>query len=328
MEKTLTIIIPAYNISKYIDNIMKSLLDSKFKEELQILIVDDGSKDETKKLAEDYEKSFPGIVTCLSKVNGGHGSTINYAVPRSIGKYIKSIDGDDWVDTVELDKTIECLRNIESDIVATGYTIINPDDNTKRVIIPHIDKYNKEYDFLTICNKIESIEYHSIVFKTDFLKNNYRNLDENCFYVDCEYIIYPLKYAHTITFLDTNVYMYRVGTVEQSVNINSRIKNRNMLKTVINSLIKFYNEIENPNLKVYIGNRIKQLIITLYSVLLKMASSQGKNELKEFDRHLKLTNRYFYKSVQFRFKLLRLSCYSTYSILSYIIIRKNKLENC
>ncbi len=98
MEKLLTIVVPAYNVEKYIKNCLDSFIDLSVLRSLEILIVDDGSTDSTASLAHTYEQKYPYSFKVLSKENGGHGSTINYAIPRATGKYFKVVDGDDWLD--------------------------------------------------------------------------------------------------------------------------------------------------------------------------------------------------------------------------------------
>ena len=122
---TLTVIIPGYNIEKFIDKIMKSLLADAVIPDIQILVVNDGSKDRTQELAEAYEKKYPGCVRALSKENGGHGSTINYGMKYAEGKYVKVIDGDDWVNTETLIDLISWLKVTDVDLVAANYCIVN-----------------------------------------------------------------------------------------------------------------------------------------------------------------------------------------------------------
>ena len=102
MKKVLTIVVPAYNVEKYLKNCLDSFVDVNILNSIEILVVDDGSTDKTADIAKNYEKKYPNSFRLLSKENGGHGSTINYAIPRASGKYFKVVDGDDWVDKKHL----------------------------------------------------------------------------------------------------------------------------------------------------------------------------------------------------------------------------------
>ena len=114
MEKLLTIVVPAYNVEKYIKNCLDSFIDLSVLRSLEILIVDDGSTDSTASLAHTYEQKYPYSFKVLSKENGGHGSTINYAIPRATGKYFKVVDGDDWLDKSLLPQFVQLLKHTHS----------------------------------------------------------------------------------------------------------------------------------------------------------------------------------------------------------------------
>ena len=123
MEKLLTIVVPAYNVEKYIKNCLDSFIDLSVLRSLEILIVDDGSTDSTASLAHTYEQKYPYSFKVLSKENGGHGSTINYAIPRATGKYFKVVDGDDWLDKSLLPQFVQLLKHTHSDVISTWWMI-------------------------------------------------------------------------------------------------------------------------------------------------------------------------------------------------------------
>ena len=131
MEKLLTIVVPAYNVEKYIKNCLDSFIDLSVLRSLEILIVDDGSTDSTASLAHTYEQKYPYSFKVLSKENGGHGSTINYAIPRATGKYFKVVDGDDWLDKSLLPQFVQLLKHTHSDVISNDFNLV--DDRTKKV---------------------------------------------------------------------------------------------------------------------------------------------------------------------------------------------------
>ena len=115
----LTIAIPAYNVEQYIEKCLDSILRTSNVEEIEILVVNDGSKDKTAEIVEKYEKITNGIVRLINKENGGHGSTINVSIEQAKGKYYRLVDGDDWVDNENLAKLVEILKNTDADVVLT-----------------------------------------------------------------------------------------------------------------------------------------------------------------------------------------------------------------
>ena len=98
MEKILTVTVPSYNVEKFLENTLDSFVDERVLDDIEVLIVDDGSKDKTAEIGRKYEEKYPDTFRVISKENGGHGSTINRGIGEAKGKYFKVVDGDDWVD--------------------------------------------------------------------------------------------------------------------------------------------------------------------------------------------------------------------------------------
>lgn len=96
----------------------------------------------------------------------------------------------------------------------------------------------------------EQYAMHALTFRTTILKQ-IPGIREHCFYVDMEYILYPLKYIQTIIFLDLSTYQYSVGNNEQSVSIKSKQKNKEMNKCVIGDLIDFFQNEKLSQKKIY-----------------------------------------------------------------------------
>lgn len=129
MNKLLTIIIPAYNVAEYIEQAIDSLVECKsILNDLDIIIINDGSKDNTLDKIKTYEKKYPQCIRVISKENGGHGSVLNWGIKKSLGLYMRVLDGDDWVlkeGLVKLVKFIDVNRANAENIDM----IINPSEN-------------------------------------------------------------------------------------------------------------------------------------------------------------------------------------------------------
>ena len=122
MKKILTILIPVYNTEKYIKRCLDSLIDESIIDNIEILIVSDGSKDNSILIAKDYEKKYPNSIKIIEKENGGHGSTINKGLEIATGKYFRVLDSDDWFNTSDFVKLVNYLKNDDSDLVVTNYS--------------------------------------------------------------------------------------------------------------------------------------------------------------------------------------------------------------
>ena len=101
MEKILTISIAAYNAEKDIARCLDSLIATGIIEKLDVVIVNDGSVDQTAEIANSYVKKYVNSIRLINKQNGGHGSTINASIKVAKGKYYKILDSDDWVESLK-----------------------------------------------------------------------------------------------------------------------------------------------------------------------------------------------------------------------------------
>ncbi|MCI8466475.1 MAG: glycosyltransferase family 2 protein [Lachnospiraceae bacterium] len=297
--KLLTIVIPAYNVEKYLNDAISPYLKLNFVKYLEVLIVNDGSKDRTLQLAKEYEKKYPDFIKVIDKQNGGHGSAINAGIERATGKYFKVVDGDDWVDANVLDKLLGSLETTESDMIATGFVIIYEDIKQKEEVHICNVEYGKEYQFSDICGRIDYIRMHSTIFRTKILQDNHIRLDEHCFYVDVEHDLFPLKWIKTVVFFDDLLYQYRIGRPGQSVNIKSMIKNRENHDRVIKRIIDLIRDDTLPkSVKDYMEKKLENMINIQYSILFAMkAGKKERQELMEYDEWLKKNNRELYNSI-------------------------------
>ena len=122
-EKILTVTIPSYNVEAYLEDCLESFVNSEVMDDIEVLIVNDGSSDNTVKIAQRYVDKYENTFRLINKENGGHGSTINTGVREAKGKYFKVVDGDDWVDTRSFIHLVKVLKESDADIVASNYTL-------------------------------------------------------------------------------------------------------------------------------------------------------------------------------------------------------------
>lgn len=218
MNKVLTVVIPSYNVEAYLEDTLQSFVTEEVMEDMEVLIVNDGSKDSTPDIAKKFEEKYPQTFRLINKENGGHGSTINRGIEEAKGKYFKVVDGDDWVDTKDFAEMVKRLRSETADYVVTQYYKVN--DKTKEKTVEAFP-YLKEHPTCTFDECAEQVEIlmHALVIRTAILQEHGIRMDEHCFYVDNEYITFPVPYVETVQYYDLTVYMYRLAVATQSVSM-------------------------------------------------------------------------------------------------------------
>ena len=310
MNKTLTITIPSYNVEKFLESTVPTFLDDEILNDIEILIINDGSTDHTSLIGQQLQTQYPGVVILVNKENGGHGSTINKGIELARGKYFKVVDGDDWVDTEQFVKYVKALRKLDVDVVMTPYHRVNEVTGEAELKTFSGVEFQKKYKFDDII-KIISSQYnmHGSTFKTNLLKDM-RKISEHCFYVDQEYIIYPITKLETAIFLNYPIYQYRVGNNEQSMSLKNMQKNRKMHWKVTENIIGYFlNETLSKRKREFLMERIAGLCLRQVEIYLSMdINSSVKHELMEFLQMVKKKCPEIYRSIPGkRMKMLRWS---------------------
>ena len=227
--KLLTFAIPCYNSQDYMENCIKSLLPGG--DDVEILIIDDGSKDSTGDIADAYEKKYPGIIRAIHQVNGGHGEAVNAGIRNATGLYFKVVDSDDWVDEEAYKKILDKLRELTGgnqtlDMFIANYVYEKEGAHHKKVMhytnLPqnHIFTWNDVSRF----RKGQYILMHSVIYRTKLLRECGLELPKHTFYVDNIFVFEPLPYIKKMYYINTNFYRYFIGRDDQSVNEANMIK--------------------------------------------------------------------------------------------------------
>lgn len=320
MSKILTVVIPTYNIEKYIENCLDSFVIPEVMGELEVLVVNDGSKDSSAVLAKAYEERYPDTFRVIDKENGGHGSTINRGLAEASGKYFKVVDGDDWVERAPFIRLMECLKSSSSDVVLSNYYWVHDRTRKRKAEFPEPFPgviYGKEYRFSEISDRV-FMKMHAITMRTEMLKGNIPPIDEHCFYVDMEYVLFPVPLIRTVTCVDAFVYMYRVGLPGQSMNVKSMQKNEANYDRVLNRLLSFYEEQQESGIPdyamVYLENTIARMAASRFKIFLSFPYDRKiREKMRRFDGELQQKYPKIYSAVRNRAVLfLRKTGYRAY----------------
>jgi len=242
-SKILTIAIPSYNAERYLDNCLSHFTDSEVMEHLEILIVNDGSTDSTQAMAEAYAQRYPESIVVISKENGGHGSTINAAVPRATGKYFKVVDVDDWVESGTLDFLVNALAEADVDLVLNPSNVYNERMDRKQLFFKRLFREFpplEKHDFSELTMNV-AVSMHEVIFRTSMMQAHPEPIDEHTYYVDAEYVLYNLAHVSTFMICNKPFYVYRLGSATQSVSRENLMKNVDQHRRVAVSCLTYWN---------------------------------------------------------------------------------------
>ncbi len=224
MNKLLSIVIPVYKVEKFIDKCISSLIvqDEKQLQQLDIVVINDGTPDNSAVLAKEYEKRYPGIVRVIDQENRGHGGAWNHGTELAVGKYLFYLDSDDWFETSELSKLITYLGHCDTDMVmldgqnyyaATGtYTEKGKHDELTPDVIYDADKF----DWLATGHGYDMTYAHDTVYRTAMMQQYLPLFCEHVMYDDVSLQAIPIAIAKDFIYTHLNVYRYYIGRPGQS----------------------------------------------------------------------------------------------------------------
>lgn len=301
-QKVLTIVVPSYNTSQYINKCLPTFLDESILDDLEVLIVDDGSADSTYEIAKRFEDQYPNTVRAVRKENGGHGSVINVGIQMASGKYMKIVDGDDWVHTKNLCRLVNDLKEQDADVAINPFCLVNAKSNRTKFIPMDSAYCGKDMRFQDVCLHVaRHLKLHGISYRTELLRENHIRVREKVYYEDNEYNLYPLPYIHTITVFDYPIYQYLVAQSNQSVTNTNLFKNRHMFYTVVQDCIAHYEKYQSAlpeSVRSLIKNTVLDLIRSQYNNYLHGASDPSAfAELKKFNRDFRSNYGAYYAEI-------------------------------
>lgn len=294
--KLLSVAIPCYNSEDYMRHCIETLLPGG--EDVEIIIVDDGSvKDNTAAIADEYAQKYPTIVKAVHQENGGHGEAVNTGLKHATGLYFKVVDSDDWVDAESYQKVLTKLNELVRegnpvDMMLCNYVYEKQGAKHKRVIhyrsaLPQdqIFSWNDVKHF----HKGQYILMHSVIFRTQMLKNCGLELPKHTFYVDNIFVYYPLPYVKTMYYMDVDLYRYFIGRSDQSVNEKVMIGRVDQQIKVNKIMVDQYDmkAIQNPKLRKYMISYLEIMMTVSSIMLIRSGTPESLQKKKDLWQYLK-----------------------------------------
>ena len=296
--KYLTLAVPCYNSEAYMRRCIDSLLAGG--EDVEIIIVNDGSSDATGEIAAEYEKKFPSIVKAVQKENGGHGSGVNVGIQMARGMYFKVVDSDDWLEEQAYRKLLEEIKkkqNEMTDLFVCNYVYNHLEEGSSRTMA-----YRNIFPKETICGWNEMGHFrpsqylimHALVYRTEILRQSGLALPEHTFYVDNIFAYQPLPLVKRILYLDIDLYQYYIGREDQSVNekvLISRIDQQIRVTKIVAGSVDL-NRVKQiyPKLADYMCRNISIMMAISSIHLLLMQSRDAEEKRKKLWQDMKREN--------------------------------------
>ena len=304
--KILSIGIPCYNSMEYMDKAIESLLVCK--EDVEIIIVNDGSKDKTDEIGKMYQEKYPETVKYVYQENGGHGEAVNTGLRNATGLYYKVLDSDDWFDSNAFVRVVKKLKelnknNANVDMFIVNYVYEKPSENKVKPI-NYTNAFPTDRIFTWADVKYflpqQNLLMHSMIYRTQLLRDCKLELPKHTFYVDNLFAYQPLPYVKKMYYMNVNLYRYFIGRGDQSVNEKIMISRIDQQLRVNRLMVDYYNSerIKEKKLDDYMVKYVT--MITAVSTVLAIRSKTQENldKKNELFYYIKSTNPALYKKMK------------------------------
>ena len=285
--KTLSIIVPTYNMEKYLDKCLSSLIinDSNLLKQLEVLVIIDGATDRSSEIAHSYQTRYPEVFVVVDKENGNYGSCINRGVKEATGKYIRVLDADDWYNTANLELFLRKIEKVNVDKIATIYSAIHMNKRTT-IVQPYPAETVMEMKDVKHGNYIPM---HAVTYRTQLLRDMNYVQTEGMSYTDFEWMHLPTPYVKTLYYVPLDIYQYFVGREGQTVDPDVVKKSYPQMFYLLRKILEEYSKSIKiaPN-QEYVINNVTNSICWIYTEAFIPAKFQGDNEcVLAMDNYLK-----------------------------------------
>ena len=307
MKKVLSIIVPCYNSEDYLEKCVNSLVA--IRDDVEIILVDDGSKDKTPELIDQFAQKYPEQIIPIHQANAGHGGALNKGFSIASGEYIKVVDSDDWVDYGAYLEIVTFLKHLiqkkqSVDLLISNYVYDKVGAKHKKVVhFPHLPK-NKFFGWDDV--KLYLGQYlmmHSLIYRREVITNRaHLQLPTHVSYDDNIYVFEPLRHVRKMYYLDVDFYHYFIGREDQSVNESVMLKKIDQQLLINKRMIKFYAEHIDPNTSLGKYMKFYLEIITAVSsiILIRGKKSEYIEKKDELWQYIKIKNPKLYHSLKRR----------------------------
>ena len=292
------------------ENCINSLLPGG--DEVEFLIVDDGSvKDHTAAIADRYEKEYPGICRAIHQENGGHGEAVNAGLRNASGIFFKVVDSDDWVNGPAYEAVLNTLRRFvygksTLDMLITNFVYEKQGAKHKKVMNYNMALPKNElftWDDVKVFMAGQYILMHSVIYRTELLRECGLELPKHTFYVDNIFVYEPLPHVRSMYYLDVNFYRYFIGRSDQSVNEQVMIGRIDQQIRVTKLMLGYYDvtKLQNRKLRHYMIRYLEIMMVVSSILAIRSETEENLEKKKELWEHVKKTNPRLYLRLRFGF---------------------------
>lgn len=308
--KLLTFAVPCYNSAAYMHKCIETLLQAG--PDVEIILIDDGSRDATGAIADSYAEKHPEMVRVIHQENGGHGEGVNQGLRHAEGLYFKVVDSDDWLDLAALETVMAQLRSFAAsealvDLFIANYVYEHAEDMSQRPMrYTNVFPQNKVFTWADTHRFLPSqyLLMHSVIYRTALLRESGLVLPKHTFYVDNLFVFAPLPYVKTMYYCNVDLYRYFIGRQDQSVNENIMIQRVDQQVRVTRLMIESHRvqnlQRQEKRLGRYMTNYLAMMMSISSIFLILDGSDEALQKKEDLWGYLRSTDPYLNNILKYR----------------------------
>jgi glycosyltransferase involved in cell wall biosynthesis len=267
-------------------------VDPRLSGRLEVVVVDDGSTDATRRIAARYAARMPERFVVVSQENGGHGAAVNAGLHAARGKYFRIVDADDWVDADGLCALLDSMEALDPDVFVDE-RVERFADRSNQIELPEGVRTDEVIDYHELIDPLfdRNVDMHTLTVRASLLRERGISLLSHTCYVDMQYVIGVACFAHTACLIRRAVYNYRLGAVGQSVNYLNFARNYEQHNRVLLACVDFFRGSEpfmSEGRAAYVRRLLALLTNTQYNIayIYNPDRREGKRQAQSLSRYL------------------------------------------
>ncbi len=305
--KLLTVTMPCYNSAEYMSKNIDTLLVGG--EDVEILLIDDGSTDDTLRIARAYEEQYPSIVRVIHQDNAGHGGAVNTGIRNATGHYFKVVDSDDWVNSDAFRQVLSTLRAFQEsqtwvDMVITDFVF-----DKVGVKTPSVMRYDRAipanrvltWDDLPSLPMTLYMIMHAVIYRTKLLQEINLTLPLHTFYVDALYVHIPMEHVKRLYYCNVPLYHYFIGREDQSIvesTMIRRIDQQLLVNRLMVSSVRL-ETIKHPRHYQYLFRYVNYITMITTLLLMRINSEESEQMRRELWSDIQRENPWMYQKLRY-----------------------------
>lgn len=213
----ISVIVPVYNVEAYLERCLDSIVNQTY-QNLEIIVINDGTKDNSQRIIDNYSRKYPQLIKSYIKENGGLGDTCNFGLKKATGEYISFVDSDDWIEKNFYEEIVKVLTKDDYDCIIVDINDVgNGNEVNSKKVYKHPIEYKKASGIIS--NKIAMTRFLHARWNKVVKRQCFENVSFiQGYYEDLSAMPFVISQCQKVYYLKMPLYNYRTKRADSAMN--------------------------------------------------------------------------------------------------------------